>query len=232
MTKRMMILACALAVTGFMIAILFQSSDEPEMRDTRNMAELRQALMAEKERQQELNEEIDRQSDILQQLNQTEDVEEVMEDVIHDLREQAGMTEVNGEGIVIEVTVSLDLDYTGGGIRSVPPYLLRLLINELNIQGAEHIAIGDQRIVTTTAIRETNGRTLVNGSWLSHFPLEIKVLTDDPDALHHAIMSSQSRELFFYENLSFTSAQADDLTLPAYDKSHRVRYMQPVQEGS
>ncbi|MCR6095950.1 DUF881 domain-containing protein [Salipaludibacillus agaradhaerens] len=232
MRIKMLIFTCVTFVIGFMVAVQHQSFNEPPQRDTRNMADLRQALMSEKERQQELNEEIHRQSNILYQLDENEDVEEVMEDVFHDLQMKAGLTEVSGSGIVIEVNVFFDESYSGGGIRSVPPYLLRLLINELNIQGAEHIAIGSERIVSTTAIREANGRTLINGNWMTSFPLEIKVITDDPESMHHAIMSSQSREIFSYENLDFSVEAADDLTLPAYDHTYRVRYMEPVLEDS
>lgn len=215
-----------------MVAVQFQSVNEPDTRDGRNMAELRQDLVSEKEQQKELNKELEKQREVLYQLEQTEDVEEVMGDVITELQEEAGLTEVSGPGIILEVNVAFDEDYEGGAIRSIPPYLMRLLINELNIQGANHIAIDEKRYVTTTSIREVNGRTLVNGSWLSHFPLEIKVIADDPESLHHAMMSSQSRELFSYENLSLISTPVSQVDLPAYEKNYRVRFMEPVQEES
>ncbi|MCE7794696.1 DUF881 domain-containing protein [Salipaludibacillus sp. CUR1] len=232
MKKIPIIFACVTLIIGYMAAVQFQSHAEPETRDTRNMADLRQALMAEKERQQELNEEISRQQEILNQLEETEDVEDVMADVIENLQEQAGLTEVTGEGLIIQIDLEFDHNYTGGAISSIPPYLLRLLINDLNIQGAEHIAIGNERIVSTTAIREANGRTLVNGNWLSYFPVEVKVISNDPESLHYAIMSSQSREMFIYENMNFSSNPVDSLTLPAFDKNYRTRFMEPVQEGS
>ncbi len=217
---------------GLLIAVLFQSNSEPDSRDTRNIGELRQALISERETQQTLNEELNRQMEILYQLEQTEDVELVMGDVMEDLQEQAGLTEVTGSGLLIEIDIVFDENYTGGGIKSVPPYLLRLLINELNIQGAQHIAIGNQRIVSTTAIREANGRTLVNGNWLSQFPIEIKVIADDPESIHHAMMSSQASDLFNYDNFRFSSTPIDNLTLPSFDKNYRVRFMEPVQEDS
>ncbi|PYZ93235.1 hypothetical protein CR194_08545 [Salipaludibacillus keqinensis] len=232
MKNRMLVFACVTTVIGFMVAVQFQSLSEPSSRDTRNMGELRQALMTEKERQQELNQELDRHLEILYQLEQTEDVEGVMAEVMEELEHQAGLTEVSGPGLLIEVNIFFDENYSGGAIQTVPAYLLRLLINELNIQGAQHIAIGNERIVSTTAIREANGRTLVNGNWLSYFPIEIKVIADDPELIHHAMMSSQSNELFIYENMRFSSTPMDEVTLPAYEKNYRVRFMEPVQEES
>lgn len=232
MKDRMILFAIVTTVIGLLVSVQFQSKNEPYIRDTRNMGELREALISQKETQQELNDELDRQIKILDQLEQTEDVELVMGDVMDDLEIQAGLTEVTGPGLIIELNVVFDEYYIGGGIQTVPPYLLRLLINELNIQGAKHIAIGNQRIVSTTAIREANGQTLVNGSWLSEFPMEIKVIADDAEAIHHAMMSSQASGLFAYENFEFSSTPLNEVTLPAYEKNYRVRFMEPVQGES
>jgi len=232
MKGRMILFAFVSTMIGLIVAIQVQTNSETESRDTRNLSEIRQALISQKETQQELNAELARQNDILFQLEQTEDVEIVMGDVMDDLEEKAGLTEVSGSGLFIELKIVFDENYTGGGIQSVPPYLLRLLINELNIQGAKHISIGNQRIVSTTAIREANGRTLINGSWMSQFPIEIKVIADDPESIHHAMMSSQASDLLAYENIQFSSTPLNEVTLPAYEKNYRVRYMELVQEGS
>lgn len=232
MKNHMIIFACVTTIIGFMVAVQFQSTKEPEMRDTRNVLELRQTLTAEKDRQKELNEEIDRQLQLLYQLQQTENVEEVMVMTIEDLRERAGLTEVSGAGLILEISPVFDENYTGGAIRSVPPYLIRMLINDLNINGANEIAIAHQRIISTTAIREANGVTLINSSRVSQFPLKIRALTDDPEALHHAIMSSQSKEFFSYENLSIESQPINYVELPAYDKPLRVRHMDLIKEDS
>ncbi|MBU9712426.1 DUF881 domain-containing protein [Evansella tamaricis] len=232
MKDRMIIFTCVTTIIGFMIAVQFQTTKEPEIRDTRNLLELRQDLTSEKERQAELNLEIEKQMELLFQLQQTEDVEEVMTNAISELRERAGLTEVSGQGIVIEVTPIFDENYSSGPIRSVPAYLVRMLINELNINGAKEIAVGNQRIVSTTPIREANGVTLINSSRMAQFPLEIKVISDDPEGLHHAMMSSRSKEFFAYENLSLESTPINYVKLPSYDKALRVRYMETVKEES
>ncbi|ADU30845.1 DUF881 domain-containing protein [Evansella cellulosilytica] len=230
MKDKMIIFTCVTIIIGFMVAIQFQTTKEPEVRDTRSTLELRQALTVEKERQKELNEALESQLELLYQLQQTEDVEPVMVEAIEELRERAGLTKVSGQGVIIDVTPYFDEFYEGGPIRSVPPYLLRMLVNELNINGAKEIAISNERIVSTTAIREANGVTLINSSRVTEFPLKVRVLTDDPEGLHHAIMSSQSREFFSYENLSIASTPINFVELPAYDRSLRVRHMEAVKE--
>jgi hypothetical protein len=43
---------------------------------------------------------------------------------------------------------------------------------------------------------------------------------------------SQSVEYFAIENLSLTSTPINFTTLPGYDQSLRVRYLQPIKEES
>ncbi|MFA9557368.1 DUF881 domain-containing protein [Evansella sp. AB-rgal1] len=230
MKDKMIIFTCVTTIIGFMIAIQFQTTNEPEYRDTRNIHELRQALAMEKDRQKQLNVEMEKQIDLLYQLQQTEDVESVMGDTIDELRERAGLTEINGQGVIIDISLVFDEDYLGGPIRSIPPYLLRMLVNELNINGAKEIAIGHQRLISTSSIREANGVTLINSARVTQFPLRVRVLSDDPESLHHAIMSSQSREFFSYENFSINSTPINYVSLPAFEKPVRVRHMEIIKE--
>ncbi|UCZ51821.1 DUF881 domain-containing protein [Bacillus shivajii] len=232
MKDRMIIFTFVTLIIGFMIAIQFQTTKDTEVRDTRSIHELRQALTIEKERQKELNEEIEKHIELLNELEQSEDVEGVILEVINELEEVAGLTEASGPGVIIDISPQFDESYSGGGIRSVPPHLLRMLVNELNINGAKEIAIGHQRIVSNSAIREANGVTLVNSSRMTQFPLKVRVISDDPERLHHAIMSSQSIEFFSYENFRIESQPINHVTLPAYERSYRVRYMSPIKEDS
>ncbi|WP_096435499.1 DUF881 domain-containing protein [Alteribacter populi] len=232
MKDRMIVFTIITTIVGFMVAIQFQTTKEPNVRDTRSVMELRQELTAEKERQQELIEELGNQEELLGQLQETENVETVIEEAIEDLRKSAGLTEATGSGVIIEVNPVFDEDYQGGAIRSVPPHLLRMLINELNIYGAKDIAVGSQRIVSTTPIREVQGVTHVNSRRMTTFPLQVRVLTEDPEQLHHYMMTSEIKEYLHYENLELTSTTVSELTLPAYDQTLRVRYMSPIKEES
>ncbi len=227
---RMIIFAIVTTIIGFMVAIQFKTTNEPVVRDTRDILQLRQDLRLEKERQQELNEEIDKQLALLNQFNQQDDLEDVMIDALNDLKERAGLTSVSGEGIILEIK-PLYTDY-GFVPETVPPHLLRFLINELNIYNAKEIAIGNERIISTSAIRDVNGVTHVNAKRIATFPLQIKVLANDAQKLHHEMVVSQSVEYFAIENLSLKSTPVNFITLPEYDQALRVRYLQPIKEES
>lgn len=228
----MIIFTIVTVIIGFMLAIQFQTTNEPNVRDTRDILQLRQDLRVEKERQQQLNMEIEKQLTLLNQLKQKENIEDVMIDALEDLRANAGLKEISGEGIIIEISPMFS-DYTfGSQTQSVPPNLLRFLINELNIHGAKEIAIGNQRITSTTAIREVAGITQINARRVTGLPLQVKVLSDDAEKLHHEMIVSQSVEYFEIENLRFTSTPVNHIELPPYDQVIRVRHLHPVKEES
>lgn len=226
----MIIFAIVTTIIGFMVAIQFKTTKEPVVRDTRDILQLQQDLRIEKERQQELNQEIEKQLLLLKQLDEKEDVEDVMIEALNNLKERAGLTPLSGEGIILEIK-PMYTDY-GYVPQSVPPHLLRILINELNIYNAKDIAIGNQRIISTSAIRDVNGVTHVNARRLPNLPLKIKVLANDAEKLHHEMIVSQSVEYFAIENLSLTSTPINFTTLPGYDQSIRVRYLSPIKEES
>lgn len=228
--QRMIIFAIVTTIIGFMIALQFKTTNEPIVRDTRDILELQQDSRVEKERQQELNQEIEKQLLLLNQLKGQDNLEDVMVNAINDLKEQAGLTPVSGEGIIIEIN-SVHSDY-GYIPETVPPHLLWILINELNINSAKEIAIGNQRIISTSAIRDVNGVTHVNAKRIPKLPLKVKVLASDAEKLHHEMIVSQSMEYFAIENLSLTSTPINFVTLPGYDESLRVRNLQPIKGES
>ncbi|MFN7250933.1 MAG: DUF881 domain-containing protein [Anaerobacillus sp.] len=230
MKDRMIIFAIVTTIIGFMVAIQFKTTKEPVVRDTRDILQLRQDLRIEKERQQELNQEIEKQLLLLNQLQEKEDIEDVMIQALNDLKNRAGLTPESGEGIILEIKpMYSDFGYVP---QTVPPHLLRFLINELNIYQARDIAVGSQRIISTSAIRDVNGVTHVNARRIPNLPLKIKVLANDAEKLHHEMIVSQSVEYFAIENLSLTSTPINFTTLPGYDQSLRVRYLQPIKEES
>jgi uncharacterized protein YlxW (UPF0749 family) len=167
---RMIIFAIVTTIIGFMVAIQFKTTKEPVVRDTRDILQLRQDLRIEKERQQELNQEIEKQLLLLNQLQEKENIEDVMIQALNDLKNRAGLTPESGEGIILEIKpMYTDFGYVP---QTVPPHLLRFLINELNIYQAREIAIGSQRIISTSAIRDVNGVTHVNARRIPNLPLK------------------------------------------------------------
>ncbi|MDM5198782.1 DUF881 domain-containing protein [Fictibacillus enclensis] len=225
--KRRAVFSGVACVLGLMLAVQFQTTNNPVTRDTRDTWELRADLEKEKQRQQDLNNEIKKYQDLLDNYEQSRKKEkiEAMQKALDDLKEEAGLTEVSGQGIVITIE-----PFNEGEMPKVYPELIRRLINELNRYDARDISVDGQRIITTTPIREVNGETYINNQPISSFPIEIKVLSDDAQKLQNKIIASESAEDFVRENLYIDSKPENQLTLPAYDKPIRVKYMKQAKE--
>ncbi|RXY99352.1 DUF881 domain-containing protein [Fictibacillus sp. S7] len=225
--KRRAVFSGVACVLGLMLAVQFQTTNNPVTRDTRDTWELRADLEKEKQRQQDLNNEIKKYQALLDNYEQSRKKEkiEAMQKALDDLKEEAGLTEVSGQGIVITIE-----PFNEGEMPKVYPELIRRLINELNRYDAKDISVDGQRIITTTPIREVNGETYINNQPISSFPIEIKVLSDDAQKLQNKIIASESAEDFVRENLYIDSKPENQLTLPAYDKPIRVKYMKQAKE--
>lgn len=218
------------AIVGFLFAFVFDYEEVNEERDTRSVNELRQAIAVEEERQRSINEEIEELELTLEKLKQTEDVERTMREALENLEDNAGLTEVSGPGLRVDITPSFEEAYMGGGIRSIPAHLLRMLINELNAFQADAIVIEEQRLISLSAVREVEGATYVNGRRLSNLPITIRVLTEDPERMYHEIMSSQSEETFRFENLKISATQKEQLDIPSFNQTIIVEHMNPVED--
>ncbi|MRH42169.1 DUF881 domain-containing protein [Aquibacillus halophilus] len=210
-------LVCAFA--GLMIAIQLQSIQEPNERDTRDLWEIRSQLQLEQKQQQQLYQQISESESVLEQYMELSEQEQLdtLKETIEELEKESGLTEVTGSGVVITVTPL----YTGmENIQEYPtvtPDLLNRLLNELNIYGATDISIGNERIINVTPIRFVNGKTYVNNHALPTVPMEVKVLSNNPNRLLDYIQVSQSRDDFAIENLELTPVVVDNITLPKYE---------------
>lgn len=204
-----------------MIAIQFQSTQEPTKRDTRDLWEIRTKLQTEQKKQQQLYQQILETEQTIEQYNAKSEEEQLstLKDSIEALRRKAGLTNLTGSGLVITIHPIFEEMESVQTYPSVNPDLLNGLINELNTYGASNIAIEGERIISITPIRYVNGETYVNNRALPSLPIVIKVLTQNPSRLLDHIQVSKSRDYFVIENLDLQAEIKDSITLPKYEGS-------------
>lgn len=222
-------------VIGFMIAIQFQTVKEPAVRDTRDTWQLREDLLKEKELQLKLIREVRSNEEKIAKyetkLKQSK--EQVLRDTLEELKVEAGLTDVEGHGIILTVEPAFEDLLIGKTVTSVSPDLLKRLINELNMYDAMHISIDNQRVINTTVIRDINNETKIDGYSLKHMPFEIKVIAENEKAaekLYNRMQVSKSVDEFFVDNLKVRVTKPEGLiTIPAYDNTIRIRDMEPMK---
>ena len=221
-------------IIGFMLAIQFQAVQEPEVRDTRDTWELKADLLTEQKQQEELLEEIKSLEDQLAryQTERSSSKERALKDTLEKLKEEAGLTDVTGQGLVLTINPLPDDLLLNKPVEQISPALLKRLINELNKYDAEQISVNEERIINSTVIREVNGITKIDGVSLNTFPIEIKVIAADKDKLGDRLKASQVLEELFMENLFLDISKPDSsITIPAYRNAIQVDNMSPVIQG-
>ncbi|MFY9114856.1 MAG: DUF881 domain-containing protein [Dethiobacteria bacterium] len=148
----------------------------------------------------------------------TEDLKKLLTEEINslrialrDLRISAGLTEMSGSGLIVRI-------YDQIGAVDNPSIVhdtdIRDVVNELFASGATGIAVGDQRLTTTSSIRCTGPLIKVDDKLIAVNPVEIKVV-GDPDLLSSGmeiIKNTMERD----RGLSFEVEKVDNITLPGY----------------
>lgn len=221
-------------IIGFMLAVQFQTNNEPDVRDTRDIWEIRQDLKKEQELHKQLLNEIRKYEETLEKYEQqrSESKGAILRQTVEELKKEAGLTEVVGEGVVLYVEQMYDESYVGPISDTVSAELLRRLLNELNMYGAQYVSIADQRIVNTTVIRDINGVTKVDSYPLRSFPFEIKVIAADAEKMYNRLKASTIADDFAIENLLLTISEPQQrVVIPPYDGAVRVKQMEAVEDA-
>lgn len=221
-------------IIGLMVAVQFQTVQEPVIRDTRDIWELREALQTEKETNSNILNElrsIDEKLEKYETERQTSQ-EQALRETLDELKLEAGLMEKDGPGLILTVEPSMEEVLLGEKIKSVSPELLERLINEVNRYDAEDISIDGHRLINTSVIRDINGETKVDGFPINTIPFEIRILTKnikDAEKLYNRMQVSRAIEDFFIDNLRVNiGSPQKGLIVPAYEEAIRVRLMEPV----
>ena len=122
-----------LLLVGFMTAVQYNSMKSPEERDTRDIWAIRQDLATEKQIHSELLSEIrelDKTILTYKSLND-ENTGRALTQTVDKLYRQAGVTDVEGPGIIIKVRPSAESMAFGIPITGISPDLLTRFVNEV-----------------------------------------------------------------------------------------------------
>lgn len=210
-------------IVGFMIAVQYNTVQQPTERDTRDIWEIRQELSQEKKRHSELLSEIMETSSMIEKYEDTgaNTPGQALNDTVLRLREQVGLTDITGPGVILMITPSQELIQFGYEIKPISPHLLIRLVNEIHRFNGLHIEIDGQRIVYNSAIRNINGATTVNGVPIQETDVEIRIITEsfeEAEKLYSYLYSSTFRDEFYIDNLNLIINNAQtDITISAFD---------------
>lgn len=198
-----------LLVVGFMIALQYNTMQKPKERDTRDMWAIRHELATEKQLHSQLLSEIRELDETIRKYESLDDenTEKVLMETVDKLYEQAGMTDVTGPGLVIEVEPSPESIAIGNSITGISPELLMRFVNQINRAGWDALEIDGKRYSTLSSIREINGYTTVNGENISSPPFTIKLISgtfQESEKVYNTLLASTIHDDFYLDDLILT----------------------------
>lgn len=227
MKKETIMFALAAFFIGLMVSIHLSIEEEKPKRDTRDLWEIRTALLEEQERQKALQDELNQLKNIRTDYEDNLFVNQLqtLQDQIQSLQQEAGLTEMSGQGIELTLTPNYQVAEENEGFPELTAELLNRLINELNVYGSKFIAVDNERIVSHTPIRDVVGRVYVNQRPLRDLPVTIYILTDDPETLINYMEVSQSLNDLAIHNISLEIKESQSVTIPRYSGDMTLNYV-------
>jgi uncharacterized protein YlxW (UPF0749 family) len=140
----------------------------------------------------------------------------------------AGLTELEGAGVIVTVNIVPVNDWGETGIvRNVYYEDLLMLVNELNAAGAEALAINNERIISTTEIRNAGDYIVINTNRHST-PFEIKAV-GNPETLEASLKLLGGVADTLGEELEIKIRREQKIRIPKYNGSLQYDYAVPVQ---
>ncbi|ANU19721.1 hypothetical protein BBI15_05620 [Planococcus plakortidis] len=221
-----------LFVIGFMSATQYNTVNMEDSRDSRDTWEIRQQLSREKQVHSELLSEISLLDDTLGKYSDkaTQDPEAILKETVEDLRVAAGLTQIRGPGVELEISPSLEAVALGTEITEIPPDLLIRLVNEINRFESIELSIAGERVINTTAIRDINGYTTVNADPISTPPFTIGITAESMEEarkLSSYLTASAIHDDFYIDDLTIAiSEPQEDLELPAFDEEISMEHLE------
>jgi hypothetical protein len=133
---------------------------------------------------------------------------------LHELKVEAGLAEMTGEGITVELYDEFGATTSSSIIHDAD---IRDVINELFSSGAKGICLGGQRLIVTSAVRCSGSLIKVNDRLITVNPVVIEAI-GDPDLLISGLdIIKNNMEL--NRGIRFKITREPMLKLPAYTRN-------------
>lgn len=214
-----------------MLAVQYNTVQNPTERTTVDIWEIRQQLSVEQERHSELLTAISELSETVSKYEDAEfdNPEVLLQQTVDQLKERAGILPVEGPGLTLTVGASPELMGLGYEIKPVSPELLIRLINDLNRYNARAIEVDDKRLSYNSAIRDINGKTTINSEPIQNTDIEINIITftyEQAEKMKNHLLASSFQDEFYIDNLVLTIHEAEqNIQIDSVASVPRIKYL-------
>lgn len=220
-------LVCLLLVTSMLIQ--FKTVDKSKEEDLERLRsdELKTQISAYKSKYEETmgqyNENKNKIDEYQSTIDENKESSNLLDKELEQTNTLLGLTDVEGEGVIITLKDTDDAIYTSEDLRT--------LVNELKYAGAEAISINDNRVINLTEIVTINNSFIVmNGDERLTSPYVIKAIGDKTylsSTLN--LKNSGYVDIMKSNNLYITVEQSNNITIKKYNKTITTEIMKEVK---
>ncbi|MDI3476608.1 MAG: hypothetical protein PWQ59_133 [Thermoanaerobacterium sp.] len=224
-------------VLGIMISTQFKNVKNSDNLTVQRAEELTNKLkQVQKERDELKNQINDLESKISSYENsaaKTSTVTKSLKDDLDKYKELAGLSDVEGPGVIVTINDSDKQLQPGDDQNSflVHDEDLLNIVNELRAAGAEAISINDQRLVATSEIRMIGTTMNINSARFTA-PYVVKAI-GNPDTLEAALkLKGGIVDTLLNWGIQVSIKRSDKLLVKKYDGVLTYKYAKPYEGGN
>jgi len=216
--------AIVFLILGIVVTIQYKSTEKnKKISDIqgKSVQEVQALLLREKEYSEKLSVQISEDQKKIQDYEKNVNVADIIKKDLDKARVLAGLTDVVGKGIVINIDDTKSTNTLQGIVPNSEGYFLRdenllELLNELRAAGAEAISINDERIIATTEVRKAGIYFRINNK-NTNSPFVVKVI-GDPSALEGSLkIRNGIIEYLMLNKVEVTIQKSDSVSIPKYN---------------
>ncbi len=212
---------------GFLIAFQYQFSKGSRIDSSYTYSvwdkqrELQEKLVGQKKENEALQQQIYLIEEEIRQIEQEaiaeKDTMKTVHQKLENARMVAGLTTVEGTGLIVTLNDSKQAKTLTGDVSSfiVHEQDLRRVVNELFASGAEAVSVNNERMVATSSIRCVGPTIIVNGVKKAP-PFEIKAIGDPDTLLSGVEMPGGVLPTLRMWDLEVSTKKLNELTIPGY----------------
>ena len=217
-------IACVCLVLGFMLAVQLRTTQDMKSSVSyQRIEEISDRLLTTEQERDSLKEELES----LRRQNSAQ----AEGDISEDIRLRAGLTPVEGEGIVVKLEDSNSPTKAGENpnLYLIHDDDLLKVINELKAAGAEAISINGQRLIGMSEIR-CAGPTLSVNNVRSAPPYEIHAIGDSKNLENAIKMRGGVAETLKVWGIQLEVSVSKDVYVPAYKGAVQPVFAKETEE--
>lgn len=234
--KAQLSIAIVCVILGLMLAYQFQAvKNISSIASSRRIEELSTQLNLAKKQKDDLDKnvkELDKKIENYEkEAASTSGIANSLKNELDHFRMMAGSTNVSGPGISISIippTQNLD------NKEPVPIDFLYLLviINELNSSGAEAIMVNNQRIVSTTQIREAGNTIVINDVRYSKYDIfDVKAIGNSTTLEVAMNLNGGPKQQLSLYGINIKIQKSNNIIIFKYNKVMNFKFAKQVKEG-